>query len=103
MSAARERVVRWKRAAGDDLAAIIDYIAADSPDGAERFLEAILARIQSLERFPFSGGICPHYPKARQIVFGNYIVYYTVGKRDIVIRAVVHGARSFRMSWLRRR
>ena len=102
MSAARKRILRWKKAAGDDLAAIVDTIAADSPVAAERFLETILGRIESLERFPFSGGVCPHYPKARQIVFGNYLVYYTVGRRDVVIRAVVHGARLFRASWLRR-
>lgn len=103
MSRAPKRTVRWRKAAGDDLAAIVDYIAADSPDAAERFLDAILNRIASLERFPLSGGICPHYPRARQLVFGNYIVYYTVSTREVLVRAIVHGARLFRPAWLRRR
>jgi len=37
------------------------------------------------------------------LVFGNYVVYYTVSRREVVVRAVVHGARRFRPSWLRRK
>ena len=102
MSNASRRVVRWRKAAGDDLAEIVDYIATDSPLAAERFLHAILDRIATLERFPLSGGICPYYPKARQLIYGNYVVYYTTSKREVLIRAIVHGARLFRSSWLRR-
>src|SRR4051794_22342319 len=101
MSVARLRPVRWRKAAGDDLAEIVEYIAADSPQAAERFLEAILARIQMLRQFPVSGSVCPYYPKARELLYGNYIVYYTVSRRGILIRAIVHGARLFRRSWLR--
>ncbi len=50
-----------------------------------------------------SGSPCLEYPKARQIFYGEYVVYYTVNRRDLVIRAVVHGARHFRKSWLRRK
>jgi hypothetical protein len=31
------------------------------------------------------------------------IIYYTVLRREIVVRAIVHGARLFRSSWLRRK
>lgn len=103
MSDRPQRVVRWRKAASDDLAEIVDYIAADSIVAAERFLDAILVRISTLSRFPFSGGICPYYPKARQLIFGNYVIYYSVSRQEVLIRAVVHGARLFRASWLRRK
>ena len=102
MSDASGRTVRWRKAAGDDLASIVDYIAADSPDAAERFLDGILTRIATLERFPMVGSVCPHYPKAQAADLRQYIVYYTVSRREVSIRAIVHGARLFRRSWLRR-
>ena len=65
------------------------YIAADSPVNADRFAKAVFA-------------VCPHFRKARQLIHGNYIIYYSVHRTEIVIRAVVHGARLFRSYWLRR-
>lgn len=105
MSQGGQRDSRWRKAADDDLATILDYIAADSPTSAERFFDGILNRIASLARFPLRGEVCPHDPKrkVRQILYGNYIIYYTVSPREVLMRAVVHGARLFRTSWLRRR
>jgi toxin ParE1/3/4 len=96
------RVVRWRKAADDDLAEIVEHIAKDSPDAAERLLNGILARIAGLAQFPYLGSVCPHYSKTRQLIHGNYIIYYSVSRREIVVRAIVHGARLFRLSWLRR-
>jgi len=103
MSVERPRILRWKQAAVDDLAAIVDRIDSDSPTASRRFREEITQQIQTLTAFPFSGGVAAEYPRARQLIFGNYIVYYTVSSREVVIRAIVHGARSFRPSWLRRK
>ena len=103
MSVAPKRVLKWKQAAIDDLAAIIDWIANDSPSAADRFHREIVERIVLLASFPESGGPCLEYPKARQLIHDNYVVYYTVNRRELIIRAVVHGARVFRKSWLRRR
>jgi plasmid stabilization system protein ParE len=103
MSVPPRKVLRWKQAAIDDLAKILRHIESDSPPAAEKFRRQILDRIVTLASFPLSGGICLEYPKARHVIFGEYVVYYTVGRRDLVIRAIVHGARLFRPSWLRRR
>jgi toxin ParE1/3/4 len=99
------RSIRWRKAAVDDLAGILEHIADDSPKAAQRFFDEIMNRIESLARFPFSGEVCPHdrKGKVRQIFYGNYIVYYSVSRKEILIRAVVHGARLFRAAWLRRR
>jgi plasmid stabilization system protein ParE len=33
---------------------------------------------------------------------GDYVIYYFVDRHEIVVRAVVHGARQFQPGWLGR-
>jgi toxin ParE1/3/4 len=98
----RRKHVRWRDAAIDDLVGVVEQIAEYSPHAAERLADAIFARVDQLQTFPHLGSVCPYYPKARQLIHGNYIIYYTVHRKEVVIRAVVHGARLFRAYWLRR-
>jgi plasmid stabilization system protein ParE len=103
MSATRRRRLRWHEAALDDLENIVDHIAQEAPLAAERFAQAILTRVEILAETPLIGPACPHCPRTRQIVHGSYLIYYTVSPREVVIRAVVHGARLFQRYWLLRR
>jgi toxin ParE1/3/4 len=48
-------LVRWTPQAVDDLQAIYDFIARDSPHYAQLTVEDILAAIDRLERFPLMG------------------------------------------------
>jgi addiction module RelE/StbE family toxin len=102
MTARQGKALRWHHAALDDLVEIIEYIATDSPRAAERLGDAIVERIERLRDHPYAGETCPHYKKARQLVHGKYVIYHTVHRTDVVIRAIVHGARQFRSSWLKR-
>jgi plasmid stabilization system protein ParE len=102
MSRGQQKPIRWLVAAVQDLAQIVDTIAQDSPQAAEQFAEKLLARVEILEHFTHLGTICPHYRRARQLIHGSYLIYYTVHRKEIVVRAVVHGARLFRSQWLRR-
>lgn len=102
MSRRKPKPIRWLTAARDDLAAIVDYIAQDNPAAADQFTERILAKVELLSETPDLGPVCPYHSRARQLIHGNYLIYYTVHRAEIVIRAVVHGARLFRSSWLRR-
>jgi plasmid stabilization system protein ParE len=47
--------VRWTPQAADDLQAIFDFIARDSPHYARLTVEGILGAIDHLERFPQLG------------------------------------------------
>ena len=102
MSPRQKKPIRWHHAAVDDLAGIVEYIARNAPQEAEQFAERLLSRVELLSDFPHLGPVCPHYRKARQLIHGKYIVYYTVHRQELVIRALVHGARLFRSYWLRR-
>jgi toxin ParE1/3/4 len=103
MRASKPKSLRWLQAAKDDLFEIADYIALDAPQAAARFVEEIISRTNRLAEFPFLGSECPQYPRARQLIHGNHIIYYTIHRDEIVVRAVVHGARQFRVRWLRRK
>ena len=95
--------VRWTLAAAGDLEKISAYIGRDNPLAASRLAEEIVKRSEELAQHPYLGGISPMYPHARFFVSGQYLTYYTVESREIVILAVVHGARQFRPSWMKRR
>lgn len=102
MTIRKRKSIRWHHAARDDFAAIIDRIAQVAPRRAERFGNKLLKKIELLENFPHLGPVCLSYRQARFLVHGNYVVYYTVHRREVVIRAVVQGARLFRSWWLGR-
>lgn len=85
-----------------DLQGIVDYIAADSVDAADQFAESLATRLESLGGSPYRGQVCPFHKLVRQIIHGQYIIYYSVKKSEILVRAVVHGARLFQKDWLRR-
>jgi plasmid stabilization system protein ParE len=94
--------LRWTGAALQDVDDFIRPIAQRAPRTAERFVQRLFAKIEMLGEFPYLGAVCPYYRRARQIVFGHYVIYYTVHRREVVIRAVVRGARLFRSWWMRR-
>jgi len=102
MTRRKPRELRWLAAARDDLAAIVEHIARRAPDTAQEFADRLLDHVEILAHQPHVGSICESYPKARYLVHGNFVIYYTVHRQEVVIRAVVRGARLFRADWLRR-
>jgi toxin ParE1/3/4 len=102
MSPEKQKPIRWLEAAVEDLAEIVETIAQEAPQAAEQLAERILAKVELLEDSPYLGSVCPYHRKARQMVHGSYLIYYTVHRKEVVVRAVVHGARLFRSHWLRR-
>jgi plasmid stabilization system protein ParE len=93
---------RWTIGARDDYHAILNYIAANNPVAAERWGAAIEGKVELLRVSPYLGAIYPYYRRARFLTHGNYVIYYTVHRHEVVIRAVKHGAMQFRLEWLRR-
>lgn len=81
-------------AAEDDLIDIWFGIATDSPLAADRFLDAIAARILQLATFPESGPQRPDIgAEVRALTIGNYLVLYRLAEQRVEIVRVVHGAR----------
>jgi|ERR1041384_136712 plasmid stabilization system protein ParE len=92
------QVLRYLPAAQDDLLAILDYIAQDSPVRAEKFVADVEDRIGLLERNPLLGRI-PRHPRLREsgyrvLIVQSYLAFYMIRGNTIEIHRVVHGSRN---------
>lgn len=82
-----------------DLNDIEEYIALDSPRYARLWVEKILAHIEQLYVFPFSGKVVDEFQmeSVRELVFGAYrIVYYMPSPERIEIVRVINGAKQLK-------
>ena len=86
-----------------DLLELADYIARDSLDAAERFLDAAEAAVQLLASSPELGTLCEfRSPEAADIRmrsiggFENYVVFYRPLGNGVDVIRVIHGARDIR-------
>lgn len=77
-----------------DLAALGDYIAADNPPAATRFLAKIEAQCRRLGENPQLGPARPEIaPDLRLWVVDKYLILYRVVTDGVEVVRVVHGAR----------
>jgi plasmid stabilization system protein ParE len=88
------RVFFTKKALAE-LAEIADYIAADSPDAATRFGNALLDHVSLLERFPRMGPVADERSQVRVLVHGPILVYYRIreDKHRVSVLRFRHGSR----------
>jgi toxin ParE1/3/4 len=88
--------VRWTPQAADDLQAIYDFIARDSPHYAQLTVERILASIDLLEQFPLRGRHIPERPREdlRELIVRPYRLVYRVGE-VVRILTIFRGSRLF--------
>lgn len=87
--------VRWTDKAKEHLKGIRDYIASDSPKYANRMVDRLTRKGDSLRRFPMSGHTVPEYddPAIRQVLEGSYRIIYRIAESGVEILAVLHAAR----------
>ena len=88
------RKVRRTALAENDLIDIWLYIAVENPGAADRLLDRIELRTQLLATQPFSGVARDDLGSdLREVVIGNYIVFYRLEEDGIVVLRVLHGKR----------
>lgn len=87
--------VRWTHRAATDLIAIGEYIAADNPTAARRFVEQLRRRARDAARVPLAGRLVPEIRRTdvREVILGNYRIVYHVAKRGIEVLTVFEGHR----------
>jgi len=83
--------VIWGEGARRDFDAAIDFITAESPTGAKRVGERILATVALLQHFPELAPPSRHR-NLRQLVVPRtpYLAIYRIHENCVEIRAVVH-------------
>lgn len=80
--------------AEDDLAEIWLYVAEDNIEMADRLLDRLNQKAQSLLSFPEMGRERAELaPSLRSISEASYLIFYRIAGRDIEIVRVLHGAR----------
>jgi len=80
--------------AESDLDEIWLYIARDSVESADAFLEQIEERCLALAEFPFMGVSRGELaPSLRSVAVGNYIVFYLPAADGVVVVRVLQGMR----------
>ena len=87
--------VRWTLQAAEDLHAIAEFVALDSPHYASLLAVDIVAAAERLADFPLSGRIVPELGRTdvREILSGNYRLIYRVRETLVEILTVCHTRR----------
>ena len=87
--------IKWGKRAIKDLKTLHEYISLDSTYYAERHIDKIISRVEQLEKFPESGRIVPEKddPSIRELLEGNYRIFYKVQNKSVFILRIHHSAR----------
>lgn len=86
--------VEWTDNALEQLWAIHEYIAQNSPEYAQRVVDRLTRRTQQIGDFPRSGRVVQEYnaPQIREVIEGPYRIIYYMRSDQIDVLAVIHGA-----------
>ncbi|MEI7702353.1 MAG: type II toxin-antitoxin system RelE/ParE family toxin [Planctomycetia bacterium] len=89
------RRILYSGPARQDLDEIWDYIAANNPIAASKFIDKILKACQSYASQPRLGEArFDLMPDCRHFSVGQYVIYYRPVKDGIELIRILHGARS---------
>ncbi|MGA7836696.1 MAG: type II toxin-antitoxin system RelE/ParE family toxin [Ignavibacteriaceae bacterium] len=92
--------IRLLKIAEEDFTEIIKFIADDNPTAAEAIATKIEKNLELLSDNPYLGRI-PRDEEIRNlgyryIIVQDYIIFYTVEERTILIHRILHGARNYK-------
>jgi addiction module RelE/StbE family toxin len=89
--------VVFTRRALRDLDLIYEYLAADSPVYAQRYVDRLISRSSQISLFPQSGRQVPEgeVSEVREIIEGNYRIIYRLqfDKKRCDVLTIFHAAR----------
>jgi addiction module RelE/StbE family toxin len=90
--------IKWTTKSLKDLKAINDFISLDSKFYAARFINRLIQRVDQLVFFPDSGRIVPekNNPEIRELIEGNYRIFYRLHKNFITILRIHNAAKRIR-------
>lgn len=89
--------VIWAPRAIARAAEIAEYIAAERPTAAVRWVETLFAKAASLRRHARRGRRVPEVDRdeIRQVVHGNYRLIYRIDPKRVVVLTVRHHRREW--------
>lgn len=92
--------IRLLKIAEEDFTEIVKFIAEDNPIAAEAIATKIEKNLELLSDNPYLGRV-PRDEEIRNlgyryIIVQNYIIFYTIEERTILIHRILHGARNYK-------
>jgi addiction module RelE/StbE family toxin len=89
--------IEWTERAVADLRAIDEYIAADNPAAAERWVGRLIAKAEAAARLPMAGRVVPEKGRTdiREVFLRTYRIVYRVREDSILVLTVFEGHRLF--------
>ena len=92
--------IRLLRIAEEDFTEIVKFIVDDNPTAAEVMANKIEKNLELLSDNPHLGRI-PRDEEIRNlgyryIIVQNYIIFYTIEDRTVLIHRILHGARNYK-------
>ncbi len=90
------RVV-WSPLALAQAEEVVDYIAAERPETAAKWLAGLMDLVERLPRFPRKGRMVPEVGRSaiREVLYGRYRIIYRLDPKRIFIITVRHQRRRF--------
>ena len=93
--------VKITQSAENDLNEIIDFIAQNNPRTATLIIEKIIAKIKTLDHFPYRGGYVPqlltkNVKDYRQITERPWKIYYKINKNIVNVLAILDSRRNLK-------
>ena len=82
----------WTKRAITDLDSIGKYIAIDSENAAQKFVQELIKKADSLINYPEKGRPIPEKIAGnyRQVLHKNYRIIYKLNKKKVIISSVYH-------------
>lgn len=91
--------VRLLSVAEEDLAEAIIFIAADNPAAALALADRIEKSLASLAAHPYLGRVPDDIDLMRlgyrYLVVDNYLIFYVVVAKDVLVHRIIHGAMDY--------
>jgi toxin ParE1/3/4 len=89
--------VRLTAEAERDLESVGDWIARDDPARAIDFVRELRGACLGLADFPSRFPLVPRYEAhgLRHRVHGNYLIFYRVEAKEVVVIHILHGAMDY--------
>ena len=96
-----DKKVVWTNEVYEDIESTAEYISRDSPFYASAFVEEVLLAGKSLNRFPGRGRRVPEVNDDNicEIFVKKYRLIFKIKKDQIIILALIHGARDLAALW----
>jgi toxin ParE1/3/4 len=94
----KRRKLVWTERAEADLAGIGEYIAADDPVAARRWVGELMATARAAARVPFGGRRVPELQRedVREVFLRQYRIVYRVTDRHCEVLTVFEGHKLLR-------